>query len=424
MGCDLGFKRTCGARHARLARLGFLWLCLPLVAFLAGSGLGADKGTSLQQRLESAKVLRVFNTEGAKIQQFKVTKDLVAFLLWKKDSSVVVAYGLDGTRRFRFGLPDAGDRSLCWFGVSEDGSTLVIAEGLGSEFFNMRVFDISGVLRFSVGSEIEIIPSPAGKYFCSLDWNNSAENLTIYDSVGHETQPLGLMPGWNCRFVTDECLVVADPDTLRFVDVTRGLVTKCIPLEWRGVWEGCPGICVSRSRSLVAVYYSGGTAGTIQLFSASGDLKWTATWRDRLCSVAFDDREEWMALQFGNPGSRSGFVQIVSTSNPTTIYCKSEDISALGSTIFSGYMDGSRFSGGLVAIADPPHAGPNADPNAPVVTVLLEFDDAARAIGPSVTLTGLWCPVPDSRDTHQLVAVRLNEPARLISIAPGGRSKP
>jgi hypothetical protein len=379
------------------------------------AGPEETKTTTLQQRLESAKVLREFNTEGAEVHQFKTAKDLVVFLLWKTDSSVVVAYGLDGTRRFRFGLPDTGFRRLLWFDVSDDGSTLVIAEVLAFESVNMRVFDIGGALRFSLHTEVEILSSPSGTFFSNRDVDPSPEVLTIYDSLGGRIRSLARFHAWNCRFIDNERLFVARGDTARLVDVRNGQVTRSISLDALRSWTGPPGICLSRSRSLIAVYNSGGTAGAVQLFTASGDLKWTASYPDRLCTVAIDDRDEWMALQFGNPGSRSGFVRIVSVSDPAIIY-QSEGIDALGSTVFGGHVESSWFSGGLVTIAAPPRAGPLIDRNAPAVTVFLAFDVGTRTIGSSTTLPGLYRPARDLPSGSQLVRVRPGSPAALISM--------
>jgi|GEM_PF-6874236 len=100
-----------------------LFCCIIGFGALVVFGSAVAWGATLQERLENATVVREFDAEGAHVRQFEVAQDLVVLQLWKRDSTVIVAYDLNGAERFRFGLRNAPNRRLGPVEVSEDGTT-------------------------------------------------------------------------------------------------------------------------------------------------------------------------------------------------------------------------------------------------------------------------------------------------------------
>ena len=374
----------------------FIGVGLSALLTLSAVGRAIAADTSLEKRLASATVLQEFNTEGAHIRQVLGAQNLAVLELWKSDSTIVAAYDLNAKQRFRIAGKHLGPVS-----VSEDGSTLVVAQQVAPEAWMYKVFDSSGALRFEIHRSAFLLPSPSGKYFCNLYDDISKERPTIYDRDGREIRRLEYPRlFWNCRFLDDERLIVANRDTAWFVATASGEVTRVVPLPLNlPYYYDYPSIRVSRSNSAVAIY----SERTLVLLSTDGDLLWHESYGYFLSAVAFDDRGAWMALHLMEP-KVSGYVEVVSVDNPKRTVT-SPPIASLADYYHRGF-EVIWFSQGVISIWQPSLALVNAlQSDAEYFTLFMEFNADSVSVGQPVVKRGLYWDLGDQgKQTRYLCA--------------------
>jgi len=364
---------------ARTARCGIL--AVALLYF----GPSACAAAPLAERLESAKVVREFSTEGAEIYDVAVGKGLVAFVLWKEDTSVVVVYDHSGNEKFRYGGrdPDTAYHQLRTVDFSEDGGTLMITEVAGIESFRWKVFDLSGHLLFEIAPPYgtEVVASPSGQYF-TFSNNFSPQNvLPIYDRAGREIERFeNLYPRWTCCFVDDEHLLVAARDTARIIDVGSRRITGVLPLNLPG--QGyAPAVALSRPQSVMAVYCS----HLLVVLSAAGEELWRESYPDNLLlhAVLFSSDGPWMAMEFHSRDPEDFYYRVTSVRDRQRTV-RSQTVAALVKSLFRGSGNCGHFCDGMITV--PGQDGLRS------ATVFLEFESGSRSLGQAAVVQGqyLW----------------------------------
>lgn len=339
----------------------------------------------LRGQIEAASVAHVFDTEGAYVMQYRVAKDLVAFELIKSDSCIVVGYDLAGNRRFRYGVPHSTYPRLLEVQVSEDGSTLVITESMDNPWWTKKVFDISGSLLFELPIEARILPSPTGDFFCTVYSDVTQPLFTIYDRAGDTVRTIPqLSYDWDLHFLNERVVIVANPDSLYFIDMEVGKITLVAPSNlseypWR------PSITVSQFDSTVVVF----NPTSISTFSVDGRELWRETFSDYLFSVAADDRGPWLALQFQAAESNEGYFMFLSTENPEerAVTPRTRD---LGNCSMRPYPV-SWLSAGILTFLGPPGASLySLRSDGGYWSLFLSFDTITREPGPMSIVPGLY----------------------------------
>ncbi|MEW5701354.1 MAG: hypothetical protein AB1792_03900 [Candidatus Zixiibacteriota bacterium] len=355
---------------------------------------------TLAERLEKAKVIREFKTGGAHVWQLAVAKDIVAFVLWRNDSSAVEAFDPTGALRFRFALPDSteGPR-LCGVDLSEDGATVIVTE-CGDEYFEHRVFDVAGKLCFALGTAAYLVPSPQGQYFSKQYNEITAALLSIYDRQGKEVRKLeGMLSGWNCVFADDEHLFIADPDSAWIVDVQTG-ATQASALGLGG-YRRVPTIRMSRSDSVAAVC----NYNTIVMLSTT-DL--TELWRDSsdmdLYTLAIDEGADVLAMQFADWRAGYGFFRLVSLRNGQRL-CESERIPSLSSSA-RHTADITWFYGGVLSQWGPPNSSFSVfTGDEQHWTLFLQWDGEAQSLSKPAKIPGIYRVMEEQAGTQRYVRV-------------------
>jgi hypothetical protein len=405
---------------------GVLCLLLLVLPLHPGPTFAAKKGATLQQRLESAKVVREFSTEGAKVRGFKTAKDCVAFVLDEADSSVAVVYGLDGTRRFRLaawnGRPeDSIFRGLSIATPSDDGSTLAICEIMGYEDGKWEMYDAtSGSLLFESDDEAQLIPSPHGQYFCKLYDGVSYEPLAIYDRQGRMVKRFDAPIEWRSLFLDDEHLAVVDRDTLRIIETATGDVLNAVALHLARIpaFEGygaefgtLPLLAVSGVHSAIAVY----DGHTLVVYSGGGDELWRQVFEDRLCAVSFDDSLPRMALQFRDWGATYGYFKVMPIRNSQVAF-ESVRIPALANSDPVSVFHAMWFAGGVIAVWRPLAAMPDGLDDSEHSTIFLEVNEAELTLSAPATRPGLYRPVGRYSDAAAFVRADNHGDAVLVTV--------
>ena len=409
--------------HRKAARAGCLSFERRMACFCAvwsatsltvGCAVAAD--TSLKQRLASAVVLQEFNTEGAFVQQSQVAQNLVVLQLRKPDSTIVVGYNLNGKQRFRLSLGDAS----CWLGqmrLSEDGSTLVIPEAVGPEYWDHKVFDSKGTLRFRVDQSATLLPSPTGEYFCNLFDEISSERPTIYDKRGKTIREFEYpWYAWNAQFLDDEHLIIADRDTAWFVATASGEVTRTVLLN-HGIRNthvqagmyGPPAIRVSRPHSCIALYgedYS-------NLLSLSGNVL-SDHWFGGSSPIAFNDSAPWIAFVSGSPGE-SGEIWVVSVTDPE------QTVGTPPMKSLAGWYQRDfkiiSFSQNMITIWQPsPAVVEDLEPEKEYSTLFMEFNPDSLSLSQPVIMPGLYWPLENQRGQMTFLRIQPVSSVALIAI--------
>jgi hypothetical protein len=366
--------------------------CGILAAAILRFGPSACGAATLAERLEKARVVREFNTEGARVWRVVTAKDLVGFVLHRKDSSLAVVYDLNGVQRFRFGIPEGlGEyRQIQGLALSGDGSTVIVDELVDIEYFHSHVFGIDGKERFFVGAEQGLSLSPHGKRFCRRI-EALSDPLVIYDSAGNVTGSIPCpnnLGDWNCRFVDDDRLLVADGETVKLIDA-RATTVWIVSLGAQRD-PGAPVILPSPTHSLVAVY----DGSYLLVLTLDGQELWRTTYTppEFLCAVAIDEATSHMALQFRR--NQEGFVRVVSLRTGAPL---SAPAALDPSTIMTfGTTDRVLLSRDLLSILGPTNSmlrrlvgGREA------WTLFMQFDDTTHSFSTPTTVPDLYFKAAD-----------------------------
>jgi len=386
-------------------------MCLPAAAaallLLAPQACAA----TLQERIQNAQVLQEFKTGGAHVWQLAVAKDLVAFVLRKDGSSPIEVYDLNGVLRFRFDLPYCTvDSALCSVDLSDDGGTIVVTE-CRDEWLLHRIFGVDSTLCFTLGTAAFLVTSPHGRYFSKQYNEITTERLSIFDRQGKEVRSLdGMLSGWNCAFVDDEHLFIADPDSAWIVDVQTGAThARALGL---GGYRRVPTITMSRTDSVVAVC----NYNTIVVLSTT-DL--TELWRDSsdmdLYTLAIDEGADVLAMQFADWRAGYGFFRIVSLRDGRRL-CESGRIPSLSSSA-RHTADITWFYGGVLSQWGPPNSSLGVfTGDEQHWTMFLQWDGQSQSLSEPVIVPGIYRALTKQAGADRYMRVDDRNKASLLSI--------
>ena len=345
-------------------------------------------GSDLETRIQSASTLQTFDTHGGLIKSMRVASTSVAIRSVRNDSTIVTVYNTSGSQLFTRSLPNSDHPPIADITMSADGRTLLIMEEEDQEWdWKQVVYGIDGVFRFELSLDAQLVPSPTGRYF-GISYNDIMRpRFAVYDSSGVQL-PLSI-PGlyeWRCRFVGDETFVVANRDSVWFVDITQSVVTSSHPLG-REIFESPPIIKTSSEGGVVAIY----NYDHLMTFTDGGQLLWSDSFGDCLGGVTIDDKGEWLALQFYHRGDHDGHLTIVPVQSPQE-RTVSGAIPELNNCIFRN-DDVSWFHDGLVTLLLPLTAelGSLYD-DIEYRTLMFSFDRESRLLGAPITVSGLFHP--------------------------------
>lgn len=389
------------------------------ILYLAVIGLGVlvvfdsamAEETSLQKRLENATILRTFDTKEAYIRHFDAANNVVAFTLLKNDSVFVTVCNIDGKELSQFGQPvDSGER-IEGAELSPDGRTLIIHKYHGGESMSQAVYNVNGTLRFEM-SHPALLPSPSGKYFCYKFDEVQHRPLTIFDSLGNEIKIFRKLRAWNCRFLDDDRLLVASPDTTRIISTHTGETMYIFPQQLESHSHSfLSNVSFSRFDSTIAVY------SDKSIVALSTDLKeqWRRDYDECLMSVVFNDQHPWMTLVFYVPRESYGFIRVISTKDPESVL-KSDRLSDLGRNAIR-YFDVSWFSGQTISIWGPVSSGlwwlrEDVD----YWTMFFDFDIESRTLSQPVKMPGLFRSITDHQNQPRYLRCIPNTRASILSI--------
>ncbi|HUU46426.1 MAG TPA: hypothetical protein VM118_11910 [Acidobacteriota bacterium] len=382
-----------------------------LALILSPANSPEAEGTGLRHRIETASVLREFNTHGAHVRRVRLAEDHVAFELIGQDSSLVLVYEVGGQIRFRHGAPNDDEPGLAGFEVSSDASTIVITEQMESRSWGKRVLDADASVLFELSIRAELIPSLNGEYFYTLHNHATDPPFEVYRRNGQRVRVFNWpSQDWNCRFLDNQHLVVADPDSAQLIDCSTGNVMRSTPLEFRP-YGAPPGIVVSREDSVIVIY----SLNSMLLLSYSGDFLWREHFDHYLRGVSIDRGTSWLALQFEIPDASAGYFKIVSLRDLTSRFT-SGSIPALSKCVSRPFEIG-WFSSGVITVWGPPR-GPfgflRSDEE--YWTLFLEFDAENGSVGEPVRLPGLYRATESSTPDRRYLHITSNDAVSLLSI--------
>ena len=389
----------------------FIGVGLSALLTLSAAGRAIAADSSLEKRLASATVLqefnREFNTPGTFVRGLLGARNLAALEFQKPDSTIVAVYDLNGQQCFR-----VAGKSLGAMQLSEDGSTLIISEAVGVEDWKYRIFDSTGMLRFEIGRSAFLLPSPSGKHFCNLYDGITEEQPTIYDKDGKEIANLKhVRYSWNCRFLNDDCLIIANRDTAWFVAAANGEVIRTVTLPLNIPYDyAYPAIRVSQTNSLVALY----SDHSLVLLSFDGKVLWHNSFDEFLSAVAFDDHGSWMALHLMTP-KVSGYVKVVSITDPERV-ATSIAIASLAGYYHRGF-EVMWFSRGVITIWQPSLALVNAlESDKPYFTLFMEFNTDSLSLGQPMIKPGLYWDLGDQGEQTKYLYAQPARRAAILSV--------
>ncbi|HEX9749725.1 MAG TPA: hypothetical protein VGB22_00335 [candidate division Zixibacteria bacterium] len=197
---------------------GIVYLLACHIATASETDRDSNKGTS--------SVIRTFPLEGAHIWQTALTDSTIAFVLHKRDSSVVCVFGLDGQLRFRWAQSDSVNTQIQYVSLCRRASSLIVCQLRGIESYVSRVFTTGGSALFSVSGQGGLLSSPDGRYFAATAPADAFEPFRIYNRTGQitlEHTAWGLC-GWTCAFIDDSLLALVPngSDTITCIDARNG----------------------------------------------------------------------------------------------------------------------------------------------------------------------------------------------------------
>jgi len=400
--CVPGWLRLFGGACAGLGMIAILSLA------------GGVPGMTLQNRIRNAKVLREFHTEGARIWRVVAVNDLVGFVLHKSDSSLALVYELDGSQRFRFGIPlDSTEHQIQGLQISEDGSTVVTTEVIEIEYYRHRVFDINGRERFAVESKSWLVASPRGQQFCTE--TDSDEPLSDFDGTGKKSwvRPArGGNRGWVCAFLDDDRLLLAYSDTVFVVEARTGATLQSFPLPAGEVLPYPPTLSVSRADS-IAVVHGGGNE--LMALSFDGRVLWRKTLTTSFCTAATDNATGTIVVEFGDANTRPYFEAYSLGTGK-----------AVGRPILTPAappgrprpLDVVHFHDGILSASGPAGGFCPYDDRESCWTAFAAFDAATQQWGEPFVLPGTYLTIASrDRRPHQLYLRAFERTATLVQTA-------
>lgn len=355
-----------------------------IVVLLAGPSCALGDAASLEQRIENASLELEFDNEGGHVIHAKVSDGALGMIIWKPDSSVALGFDSVGNRLFRISTRDAGHRRLKWVEMSDDASTFVVAEATGPELHRFHVVNADGTIRFESSSYSTLHPSPDGLAFFRGHVGSSNAPFALFDANGREITRLpNLDRGWNCRFLDEERLIVADGVSARILDATTGQQMRLITLQLSDS-RFYPGIVVGEWGYPIAVY----DPHTLILLSSEGDELWRVAVDDYLCEVAIDSHDSLMALLVRLPAESRAELRLVKTSHPSPPIAVCS-LHAMADAPFS-YVPTLEMVNNLITMWGPPSSSfSTLYPEKDYWTLFIEFDPESKVLSQPVRSEGL-----------------------------------
>lgn len=262
----------------------------------------------LRARTASARQIAA-PAEGTRVARFWPQQFGVSVIFHSSDSTMAVAFGHAGTVLFRTteqdkrSPQDPFSPGIVTFCSSQDGKVFSVGSPAGSGYIRHRVHRSSGEVLFSITTEASIQVSPGGSFFCLQPNGVYQGPLRVLDTAG--VDQLGNIPThgrWTCDFLSDNTLLIAEPDTLTLISIPSGDRLWTIPSQLRGGGT-LPMIRYSYSDSSIIVF----DTKSITSVGRNGTAHWSHDFADDyVVDVAVDPYAGDLVVRLYDSSTRTG----------------------------------------------------------------------------------------------------------------------
>jgi len=383
-----------------------------------GASCSPTHAATIRQRIETASTVGTLETDGREVLRVQTSQQNVLLELRDSRTTTVILYDLNGTERTRYPGSDAEVAAITGASINRDGRTLIVYEDAGPDKSKATVLGDQGQIRFSLDTKTSLLPSPMGRYFCTLYNPVTYPAFILYDSLGSPiSNTIHTGPQWSCDFIDDDHLIViGSNDTLFIATPSSGVCSAAVPVPF-ACPSAVPSIAVSPIDSLIAVY----DQSNLSLLSFEGDLLWTESFTDHLYELSFSDDSHWLCLQFGIGGTKEGYIRLQSTLDPTN-RVDSQPLADLPDYLIDTWCERLWFNHNVVTMC-----APNGmelcqiDTSRQYWTLFISYDPQTHRLGPPEIVDGLFHPLPADRGSSRLLELKQHQDVILLSVSEDKR---